>query len=308
MLTYLKKFALDILPSVAATIIGAYIVNHYIAAKPDGWAPKAVSSATTKTDTKKAASRTELKADAKTDLTSVPVETATIPEPGVKAKGISERTMIETRAAEKPAEVKPTERPVEAKAVDTKPAETKSAETRPAETGSASAETRRQHAPASPRGANELARAAIERLRGTNESTPHAQEAARASVPDAPRLQEAPRTVFAAPAPPAPVSSAPMVRPLPPPINVSAGPVEGSMPAPGPANPPYTASIDPNRPTPPAEIPPPPPSPPVDLRAEAANAVSHTKTVADDVLSAAKSVFRAVLPGSGQPSGQQFTD
>ena len=34
MLNYLKKFALDILPSVAATIIGAYIVNHYIATKP----------------------------------------------------------------------------------------------------------------------------------------------------------------------------------------------------------------------------------------------------------------------------------
>src|SRR5271163_3743349 len=34
MLNYLKKFALDILPSVAATIIGAYIVNHYISARP----------------------------------------------------------------------------------------------------------------------------------------------------------------------------------------------------------------------------------------------------------------------------------
>ena len=30
MLKYLTKFAMDILPSVAATIIGAYIVNHYI--------------------------------------------------------------------------------------------------------------------------------------------------------------------------------------------------------------------------------------------------------------------------------------
>ena len=30
MLNYLKKFTLEILPSVAATIIGAYIVNHYI--------------------------------------------------------------------------------------------------------------------------------------------------------------------------------------------------------------------------------------------------------------------------------------
>ena len=30
MLNYLKKFALEILPSVAATVIGAYIVNHYV--------------------------------------------------------------------------------------------------------------------------------------------------------------------------------------------------------------------------------------------------------------------------------------
>ena len=30
MLNYLKKFAVDIFPSVAATVIGAYIVNHYI--------------------------------------------------------------------------------------------------------------------------------------------------------------------------------------------------------------------------------------------------------------------------------------
>ena len=34
MLKYFSKIAMDILPSVAATIIGAYIVNHYIVAKP----------------------------------------------------------------------------------------------------------------------------------------------------------------------------------------------------------------------------------------------------------------------------------
>ena len=34
MLKYLSKFTMDILPSVVATIIGAYIVNHYINAKP----------------------------------------------------------------------------------------------------------------------------------------------------------------------------------------------------------------------------------------------------------------------------------
>ena len=31
---YLTKFTVDILPSVAATVIGAYIVNHYIVSKP----------------------------------------------------------------------------------------------------------------------------------------------------------------------------------------------------------------------------------------------------------------------------------
>ena len=39
MLKYLKKFAMEIVPSVAATIIGAYIVNHYITAKPAADAP-----------------------------------------------------------------------------------------------------------------------------------------------------------------------------------------------------------------------------------------------------------------------------
>ena len=45
MLKYVSKFAMDILPSVAATIIGAYIVNHYITAKPATDAPAAAVSA-----------------------------------------------------------------------------------------------------------------------------------------------------------------------------------------------------------------------------------------------------------------------
>ena len=40
MLNYLKKFAVDIFPSVAATVIGAYIVNHYIVSKPSADAPR----------------------------------------------------------------------------------------------------------------------------------------------------------------------------------------------------------------------------------------------------------------------------
>ena len=42
---YLSKFTIDILPSVAATVIGAYIVNHYIVTKPGADAPVAAVSA-----------------------------------------------------------------------------------------------------------------------------------------------------------------------------------------------------------------------------------------------------------------------
>ena len=47
MLKYVSKLTMDILPSVVATIIGAYIVNHYIVTKPGADAPvaAAVSSA-----------------------------------------------------------------------------------------------------------------------------------------------------------------------------------------------------------------------------------------------------------------------
>jgi hypothetical protein len=313
MLNYLKKFALDILPSVAATIIGAYIVNHYIATKPNGPAA-AVTSAATNAEPKKATSRAEAKAAKPTEIST---ETAAIPEPGIKAKGISERAMIENRAAENPAEVKPVDKPAEAKPVEAKPVEAKPVEaravdTKPAEPAGASVEGRR-HATAPNRDANDLARAAIERLHGAQ----RAQENAHPPAPETPRAQDAPRTLVAAPAPVAPVTPAsppqigPMVRPLPPPIAVTTPPVESSTAAAAPASPPYTASVDPNRPTPPAEIPPPPPRPPLDLRAGAANAMSHTKNVAEDVLAATKSMFHALVPGSDRNSSngtQQFTD
>jgi hypothetical protein len=82
------------------------------------------------------------------------------------------------------------------------------------------------------------------------------------------------------------------VQPLPPPIMVSTPRSEAFNP-----KPPYapTAQIDdPRRPTPPADI---PSSRPIELRAEAMEPAPRQRTsVADDVLSAAKSVFHAVLP------------
>src|SRR5438309_958368 len=46
MLKYIAKISMDIFPSVLATIIGAYIVNHYINAKPAADAPAAAPAAT----------------------------------------------------------------------------------------------------------------------------------------------------------------------------------------------------------------------------------------------------------------------
>jgi hypothetical protein len=277
MLKYVSKFALDILPSVVATIIGAYIVNHYIVAKP---ADAPVAAAVSTSD--------PAKADPKASES-----VAALPEAGVKAKGISERAILEKTATEKPTVVD-----------------------KPADTAGLPAETRRHQpvlrekavtkavqapapaaAPAIPpveatvtpedkRDANDLARAAIERLRGTNEASPRVQEAVRT-----PEVRQAPEAPHAA--------SAPAVQPLPPPIMVSAPNTEAVDPATGsvPMKPPHAAARidDPRRPTPPADIP--SSSPPVDLRAEAALPPPRERTsVADDVLSAAKSVFHAVLP------------
>jgi hypothetical protein len=70
-----------------------------------------------------------------------------------------------------------------------------------------------------------------------------------------------------------------------------APPVLGSPPS-------YTGSIraDDGRLTPPADIPAPPPPRPLDLRADAESAKDRVNNVAQDMLSAAKSVFHAVLP------------
>jgi hypothetical protein len=303
MLKIVSKFAMDILPSVIATIIGAYIVNHYIATKPDAPVAAAVSPAGPK-------ARTEAKADVKPAVGSVP-------QPGVTAKGISEKGMLEQTAAEKPSVV---EKPVE-KSAD-RPAETASlpADTRrhsPAPREKAVAKSAPAAAPVAPpapaiaaapvvapaaeaaaseehRDANELARAAIERLRGSGDVSPRPQEAAR--------VTETPRVIQAAPPVAAPVASTAAIRPLPPPIMVStpAGDAFNAPTGSTPARP--TGSDDPRRPIPPADIPEASPSlslpmpGPLDLRAEAEPQRREHTNVAEDMLLAAKSVFHAVLP------------
>jgi hypothetical protein len=295
MLKYLTKITMDILPSVVATIIGAYIVNHYIATKPATDAPVAAAVAPA--------------APKKPDAAVADV--GNLPSAGIRAKGISEKAILEKTAAEKPALAEKVEKPAEKPAVAEK-----SPESTEVETASISPDSRRRPAasrekpavrvipltaavqptaapvaaptveaaitPEEHRDANDLARAAIERLRGSSEAAPRAPEAAR--VPDS-----APRTT-ASVTPVAPTVVAPAVRPLPPPIVVTTPPADSFGAAPTQPNPnPMTAQAnDPRRPVPPADIPPPAP---VDLRTDK----PHTN-VAEDMLLAAKSVFHSVIP------------
>jgi hypothetical protein len=356
MLNYLKKFAVDIFPSVAATVIGAYIVNHYIVTKPNADAPAAAAS----TANPKGDGKAEAKPDAKSAEPTASV--SNLPAAGVKARGISEKAVMDKTAAERPAAVEKAQEKSEAKAdakvdakteakadtkPDTKPADAKSADTKSADTKSdvKSADTpadadQRRHAaaprekekirvvlpspiavnpsaapvaaaaPAAPvetavvapyerRDANDLARAAIERLRANGEASPRAAETVRA--PEASRAANAPAVVSAPAAANAPVVAnapavnAPALRPLPPPIMISGQPAgEPYGQASSQARPPY-AEANPNRPTPPADI---PLSRPLDLRAEAAepSVRERATAAAEDALSTAKSIFHAVLP------------
>jgi len=323
MLKYLSKFTLDVLPSLLATVIGAYIVNHYISNKPDAPVAAVLSTAEPKADAKAPdAAKAEAKTDAKTPETSSDV--ANIPEPGVRAKGISEKAVLDRptatveKSADKPAETASI--PPDTRRHQAAPREKMVAKTVAAPQPSAPAVVpvvaapsvaaapnpvppAEAAAPATPveehRDANDLARAAIERLRGlTADTSPHAQEAARA--PDAARIPDAPHVVYAAPVESPRAVPAPAVRPLPPPIMVSTPAREPFDPAAGSSQgkPPYDAARndDPHRPTPPADI---PASQPLDLRAEAVEPPPRERehrNVAEDMLSAAKSVFHAVLP------------
>ncbi|SCB29821.1 hypothetical protein GA0061098_1005100 [Bradyrhizobium shewense] len=317
MLKYFAKISMDIFPSVLATIIGAYIVNHYINAKPAADAPAAVV------------------APAEAGKNGKPADVANLPAPGVKAKGIPEKSVTDKPAAEKAAD----QPSAEHKAADVAPAEASPrgkpsarekavAKSTPAASTPAPAapvvEANSAPAAAAPApDANDLVRAAIERLRKTPEGkssegkssegkssaetkpaevrpseTKSAERPTEPAVREAARTPEAPRVVSMEPA---------TVRPLPPPITVSTpSPEAYGKDGSSPANPPYTASVgndDPNRMTPPADIPVPVIAPPLDLRADAGGSMPRPKktNVADEMLSGMKSMFHSVLPKGATP-------
>src|SRR3954454_24495194 len=94
MLKYLCKFALDILPSVLATIIGAYIVNHYITTKPATDAPAAAAASIV--PPKKA----EVNTDAKTSEAHGVM--GSIPKPAVRAGGFLKKRRLRKRVRRSP--------------------------------------------------------------------------------------------------------------------------------------------------------------------------------------------------------------
>jgi hypothetical protein len=289
------KYFLEVVPSIVATVVGAYIVTHYINAKSDADKPKAAISTpqTLKADDSgdKAAKAESAKAEAarlkaeKLALEKAAAERAAV-DRAENARKAAEKLAADKAAVEKAA----AERNMAEKAASEKAAAEKreraTAKVAPVAPPSSEANA----APDDKRDANDLARAAIERLRKATpqSSEPRASEAARAEEP-AKRESERAKVnsvVYA----PAAVPQQPALQPLPPAVTVAPPPSEAALTAPPAPFPTPTdsseASVnDPSRPMPPGEI------PPRDIRAH-----ERGRSVAEGVVSAARSVFQSVLP------------
>ncbi len=318
MLKYLSKFAMDILPSVAATIIGAYIVNHYIVTKPAADAPVAAAVSRAEPEEGRRESRRQAGRSIRRAATSrsrgsrrrVSPKRPSLRRPPPKGR----------RSLEKPQEKsgqprKPADKPVETASI---PAETRRHQPRPREKAVAKsapvpvsppmpaavapvvaapntappAEARRpsnEH-----RDANDLARAAIERLRGTGDGSPRPRKPP--ASPDAPRVASAPTVA----APVVVAADGPAASAADHGLHARGRDVRFSAPGSSQRVPASRGPTIRAVRSPPADIPEAARRPlrPLDLRAEAVGSAArreHT-TVAEDMLLAAKSVFHAVLP------------
>lgn len=283
MVKYISKFVLQMLPSITATVIGAYIVATYINPRTP---PDASRTA--------AQSRPAEKPAAKSEPAAAPAETADA-APSVE---------------DKPAESKPVE--AADKPEKTKPVKTVSAPSAPAsevrviplaKPSATAAETQvpaaSQAAHATPseerKDANDLARAAIQRLRG-NAETKEANKDASRPGDDAARLAPTARASQQVRVGPELPQTAPSI------IQTSAPPLPPAIDIAAPRYPRLddaatTASVrGDDRLTPPGDVP--TAREPLDLRATNARTTSAAAntSVADDFLSATKSFFRAITP------------
>lgn len=302
------KYFLEVVPSIVATVVGAYIVTHYINAKSEPDKPQAAVAAPAETSknvvppAQKAddAADKAVKADA-AKAEAAKAEAAKSEVARLKAEKLAAEKAAAERAATDRAEAarKAAEKVAAEKLAAEKLASERAAAEKREKTVAKSAPVSQppaetSSAPDDKRDANDLARAAIDRLRSAEPRQSELQQA-----PEAARLQEQPRpldriqerakvnSVVYAPPPPSP----PVIQQLPPAVTVAPPPSEAAIVPPPPVSPAPSASVarvdDPSRPTPPADI----PSRPLDLHADGGR-----KSVAEDVVSAAKSVFQAVVP------------
>lgn len=277
-----EKLLGQILPSVVATVIGAYVVNQYIVTRPDAPPPAAPAA---QLDAGKAAKPVE------------PVAAAISPEPAKSELVRSEPPKLKSGADKEKSADQPVGRhqiSVHDKTPAAKPAGA------PVSTASAAPEPvkppEERTEPA--RDPNQVLRAAVARLRASAETPRAADTTVRAQEPlkvfETPRAQEPPRLQETARA------TAPA---LPPAVNLAPSHVSIE---PYPSSPATTASVpvnirpadtadlsdsDPHRPTPPADI-------PAARTAASGDGTTPARkpSVADDVLFTAKSVIHSVLP------------
>jgi hypothetical protein len=286
---FLSKYILEVIPSIVATVVGAYIVTHYINNKPDAEKPPATVSAPAKAAPEQAKNTGVKAADTKaTDVKKPDIAKA---EPKSEpAKPVVKSASRSSDKASDKAE-KPEEKSEDAASLrHRQPVREVKDEAREKAAVRAPAEPARE---AEGRDANDLARDALARLRGSTEP-PKPVGAAR--VPEAPRVEEAARpqperspvkVVYApagnatqAPALPA-VPTARQeaaVPPMAPPVTIAPPPQQ----MPSYASDPVAKLDDSPRLVPPADIP---------IRTG-----ERATSVAEDVMSAAKSVFQAVVP------------
>lgn len=301
MLKYLSKFFLEILPSVVATVVGAYIVNHYISPRnPLAEAPRAaaISQPAIPDDTAKVdAPKPDVAKAVPTPVPAPVREARPDPKPDSKSKAVA-KVQPEPKPEAKPelkTETAKSDAPKGELGIRRFITRDKAPERAPQE---APAETAAVTPPEDHPDAAELARAALERLRAAEPASRPADASASGGVVAAPRepAREPPHVAVVTAMPQAPsatasVSAAPMdshtaVPPLPPPVSVAAPVERPGLPA---ADTPRMASRnEADRLVPPAEIPGPPP---VDLQP-----APKKKSVAEDMLSAARSVFQSVVP------------
>ena len=301
-----SKYFLEVIPSIVATVVGAYIVTHYINAKSDTDKPKTAVSVPA--DTSKNVPVQTLKADEAGDrpATAAKAEAARLKAEKLAAEKVAAERAAADRAenAKKAAEKLASEKAEKAAAADRLAADKAAAEKIASDKAAAEKRERERttakaaivapapaaEANAAPeRDANDLARAAIERLRKSSPQPveqPRTQEAARTEEPARPQPERAKvNSVVYAPAAPQPP-----IQPLLPAVNVAPAPPElavATPPAPFP-RPIDSSSADDDgaRLTPPADIP----------ARQAEQSRDRNRSVAEGVVSAARSVFHAVIP------------